>query len=86
MNGKRSRELRQLSGYVKPPAEPTPVVSRSHTWRERFEPNPKPGKRARVQVRPTQLAVMRYGFTDLGWKPRSAYFTLTGKVRKEIYS
>jgi hypothetical protein len=85
MNGKRAKELRQLSGYVKPSKKPTPVLSRSHTWRERWEPNPRPGQRARRQIRPTQLAVLRYGLKDLGWGPRSRYYTLTGKVRKEVY-
>jgi hypothetical protein len=81
MNQKRSRELRKLSGFVKASKLPTTVDERSHSWRERWNSD-----KNRWEFRPSQLAVMRYGFKDKGWAKRSTYFTVGGKVRKEIFS
>jgi hypothetical protein len=77
MNGKRSRELRQLSGYVKAPKTPTPVGDRLHGWTARVE-------QGKVQVRPSKIGVQRYGFTDLGWQARSKYFDLRGRLRRHL--
>jgi hypothetical protein len=77
-SGRRTKANRR-EAFVHPVKIPTDPVSRTHSWRERIE-------KGKVQIRPTQLAVNHYGLRDLGWAPRSRYFTLTGKLRKVAQS
>lgn len=91
MSQSKARELRQSTERQWPAKrKPTPEVDRSHTWLERehdVEDKDRHGKLRThrvVQIRPSQIAVKRYGIKDLGWGKRSVYFTLTGKLRKTV--
>lgn len=65
--------------------KPTPVLERSHTWRERFVPA-RDGQKARVEIRPSRIGVSRYGIRDLGWQVESKYLTKAGKLTKAATS
>lgn len=76
-----SRKARKRAGerLVRAPKIPTPIERRSHSWRSRWNP-----KRNRTEVRPTRLAVVRYGIPDLGWLTSSRYFKRDGSLRKWV--
>lgn len=77
--GAHARKARKRAGikFEKAPKIPTPELSRSHTWKVRFNV-----QKARVEYRPSRIAVNRYGVRDLGWQIGEKYRTRAGHLTK----
>lgn len=80
MNGRKAKEARRIAasqGKVKPPKVPTPTLSRSHTWKVRFN-----FKKGVAEYRPSHFAIRNYGVRDLGWQRGEKYRTRAGHLTR----
>lgn len=77
MNGRKAKQARKLAQTPKPVKVPTPELSRSHSWKVRYN-----AKKARVEYRPGRFAIRNYGVRDLGWQRGEKYRTRAGHLTK----